>query len=230
MKNKFHFRHEIKYYINYSDYLAIAKRLEKVLHLDANAGSNKEYKIRSLYFDTLYNKALLDKQIGVSKREKYRIRYYNDDLSLIKLEKKIKDRGLCSKLSAPVTEEECRKILNGDIEFLRISENPLFNDLYVQMRSYTLRPKVIVDYVREPYVYKTGNVRITFDKSIRTSMQSVNMFLDSVPTMEVIDHKFIVLEVKYDEFLPDIVQDILQVSGNLRSSVSKYEAARMYSY
>ena len=222
------FRHELKHYINYSDYLSIRNRLRTIMHIDKNADSKNEYRIRSLYFDNIYDKALMEKVIGVPKRDKFRIRFYNDNHQFIRLEKKSKIRGLCLKESEKITKRECMKIINGDIEFLRDSGKKLFVDLYSQMKGNLLKPRTIVDYTREAYIYPIGNVRITFDKSIRTGLNSINMFDNDLSTIETIDSKFIVLEVKFDEFLPQVIQDIIQVNERRATSVSKYEAARIF--
>lgn len=227
MKNT-KFRHELKHYINAADYIAIRSRLRSIMHLDKNANENNEYKIRSLYFDNVYDKALVEKVIGASKREKFRIRFYNDNHDFIRLEKKSKIRGLCLKDSECITKEECENIINGDIEFLRNSNKKLFIDLYSKMKGKLLRPKTIVDYTREAYIYPIGNVRITFDKSIRTGIHSINIFDNQLPTIETISNKYIVLEVKFDEFLPQVIQDIIQVNERRPTSISKYEAARIY--
>ncbi|WP_394870381.1 polyphosphate polymerase domain-containing protein [Clostridium butyricum] len=222
------FRHELKHYINYSDHLAIKSRIRTIMHIDRNANSNNEYRIRSLYFDNVYDKALMEKVIGIPKRDKFRIRFYNDNHEFIRLEKKSKIRGLCLKDSERITKEECLKIINGDIEFLKESGKKLFIDLYAQMKGNLLKPKTIVDYTREAYIYPIGNVRITFDKSIRTGLNCINMFDDNLPTIETVNHKFIVLEVKFDEFMPQVIHDIVQVNERRATSVSKYEAARIY--
>ena len=222
------FRHELKHYINFSDYISIKSRLRSIMHIDKNANENNEYKIRSLYFDNVYDKALMEKVIGIPKRDKFRIRFYNDNHEFIRLEKKSKIRGLCLKDSEKITKEECEKIINGDIEFLRDSNKKLFIDLYSEIKGNLLRPRTIVDYTREAYIYPIGNVRITFDKSIRTGLNNINMFDKNLPTIETIDNKYIVLEVKFDEFLPQIIRDIIQVKERRATSISKYEAARIY--
>lgn len=222
------FRHELKHYINYSDYLAIRNRLRTIMHIDRNANADNEYRIRSLYFDNVYDKVLMEKVVGIPKRDKFRIRFYNDNHDFIRLEKKSKIRGLCLKDSERITKEECIKIINGDIEFLKNSGKNLFADLYSQMKGNLMKPRTVVDYTREAYIYPIGNVRITFDKSIRTGLNSVNLFDNDLPTIETIDHKYIVLEVKFDEFLPQVIQDIIQVNERRSTSISKYEAARIY--
>ena len=91
-----------------------------------------------------------------------------------------------------------------------------------------MKPRTVVDYTREAYIYPIGNVRITFDKSIRTGLNSINLFDNNLPTIETIDHKYIILEAKFDEFLPQVIQDIIQVNERRATSISKYEAARIY--
>ncbi|MBE6062514.1 MAG: polyphosphate polymerase domain-containing protein [Clostridium butyricum] len=222
------FRHELKHYINYSDYLVIRNRLRMIMHIDKNANFDNEYRIRSLYFDNVYDKTLREKVIGIPKRHKFRIRFYNDNHEFIRLEKKSKIRGLCLKDSERITKQECMKIIDGNIEFLRDSGKKLFVDLYSQMKGNLMKPRTIVDYTREAYIYSIGNVRITFDKLIRTGLNSVNMFENNLPTIETIDHRYIILEVKFDEFLPQVIQDIIQVNERRATSISKYEAARIY--
>lgn len=222
------FRHEIKHYINMSDYLAIKSRLVNIMKVDKNASNNNEYKIRSLYFDNIRDKVLMEKINGVKYREKFRIRLYNDDYSFIKLEKKSKSNGLCNKESESITAEQCYKIFKGDIEFLKDSSKPLFVELYSKIKSELLKPKSIVDYHREAYVYPLGNVRITFDKNIRTGIYNTNLFDEKLPTIEAIDKRIVVLEVKYDEFLPEIIQHIIQTNNRRPSAISKYAASRIY--
>lgn len=222
------YRHELKHYINMSDYIAIKSRLSEVMKLDKNSNESNEYKIRSLYFDNFNNKVLMEKINGINNREKFRIRFYNNDYSFIRLEKKSKTNGLCIKYSEKLTKEQCEKIVNGDIEFLKASSKPLFIELYAKMKSELLKPKTIVDYVREAYVYSTGNVRITFDKDIRTGVNSINIFDEKLSTINVIDNNIIVLEVKYDEFLPEIIKHIIQTNDRRASAISKYAASRIY--
>lgn len=222
------FRHELKHYINMSDYLAIRNRLLHIMSSDKNANEKNEYRIRSLYFDNLQDKVLMEKVNGINHREKFRIRFYNNDHSFIRLEKKMKTNDLCAKLSEPISKEECSGLLRGDTAFLRDSDKELFNELYIKMKNQLLKPKTIVDYTREAYIYRIGNVRVTFDKSVRTGIYNRNLFDEDLATVESIDSRYIVLEVKYDEFLPEIVQDVIQTNDRRAAAISKYAAARIY--
>lgn len=219
-------RHEYKHRISYEDYLVIRSRLKVLAKQDSHAGSDGKYVIHSLYFDNLSDKALREKLNGVNRREKFRIRYYNDDTDYICLEKKSKVYGLCGKESVPVTREETMKICNGDISFLLTSGKPLLQELYAKMKYQLLRPRVIVDYEREPYVYGAGNVRVTFDSNIRTGLYHNKLFegeYAGVPTDECI-----IMEVKYDAFLPEIMEKAVRVPCRQASAFSKYAACRMY--
>ena len=223
------FRSELKHYINYQDYLIIRSKISNFLTLDKNVYKDSfEYKIRSIYFDNFNNKVLEEKLLGLNKRDKFRIRLYNDDDSFIRLEKKSKINGLCKKISEPITKDEVLKIINNDIEFLIKSQKQLFQDLYIKMKTEFLKPKTIVDYEREAYIYKIGNVRITFDKNLRTGIVSNDIFNKELCTISPIDKDYIVLEVKYDEFLPEFILNLIQLGERSKTSISKYALCRMY--
>lgn len=220
------FRHEWKHEISYVDMLSLRSRLSAVMQQDSHA-VNGRYKIRSLYFDNFQDKALLEKINGVNTREKFRVRYYNDDLSFILLEKKSKADGLCSKEQAVITLEEARFIGVKDIESLSKSEKPLVKELCYKMRTERLEPKTIVDYTREPFVYAPGNVRVTLDYDIRTGLTGTD-FLTPDCVMVPAGNAPIILEVKWDEFLPAVIRDVVQIPGTHTSAFSKYAACRIY--
>lgn len=221
-----HLRHERKHEIAYSDLLSLRERLSAVMQRDAHA-VNGRYKVRSLYLDNLRDKALLEKINGVNTREKFRIRYYNDDLSLIVLEKKRRTGDLCSKEQAVITPKEALLIANKDIEGLGKSEQLLVKELRCKMQTEGLGPKTIADYMREPFVYAPGNVRVTLDYDIRTGLSGTD-FLNPGCVMIPAKNAPIIPEVKWDEFLPSVVRDAVQVPGTRTSAFSKYAACRVY--
>lgn len=222
------FRHEIKHFINFSDSIVIGLRLKHIMSPDTFANEYGTYKVRSLYFDNYQDKALMEKITGINNRQKFRIRYYNDDTSIIKLEKKSKMNGLCQKESVIITEEECEMLLAGKIKWLFDSGNPLLIELYTKMNFQLLRPKTVVDYKREAYTYKTGNVRITLDREIRSGIFSNDFLNPKLPTLGVSPKGEVILEVKFDNFLPEIISDIIQTNGRKSTSFSKYVACRIY--
>lgn len=220
------FRHEWKHEISYADMLSLRSRLSAVMQQDSHA-INGRYKIRSLYFDNIKDKALLEKINGVNTREKFRVRYYNDDLSLILLEKKSKINGLCNKEQAVIALEEAQLIAKGNIESLSQCEKPLVKELCYKMQTQGLRPKTIVDYIREPFVYAPGNVRVTLDYDIRTGLTGTD-FLNPDCIMVPAGNAPIILEVKWDKFLPAVIRDVVQVPGTHTSAFSKYAVCRIY--
>lgn len=220
-------RHEFKHRINYEDYLIITSRLKHIAKRDAHAGGTGKYQVHSLYFDNLSDKALREKIDGVEGREKFRIRYYNEDTDFIRLEKKSKFHGLCDKQSAGLTREQTINICAGGFSFLKAEESSLLRELYAKMTYQVLRPKVIVDYDREPYIYSSGNVRITFDSEIRTGIYHNRLFdgpLLTAPT----EPGTIIMEVKYDAFLPEIIEKAVRVPNRQMAAFSKYAVCRMY--
>ena len=221
------YRHEWKHEINYEDLLSIRARLRLAARPDPHAVGGK-YLIRSLYFDNLSDQALREKLDGVNGREKFRIRYYNGDTSLIRLEKKSKRNGLCAKLSALLSAEEARKIVDGDLLWMLSAEDrPLLQELYCKMIDQGLAPKTIVDYTREAFVYGPGNVRVTFDYDIRTGLNSTDFLNPDCPTVPAGDAP-IILEVKWDAYLPDIIRDCVQTPGRRVGAFSKYAQCRIY--
>ena len=221
-----HYRHEWKHEISYADLLDIRQRLRVVMQPDKHAIDGK-YLIRSLYFDNPNDKALREKIDGVNMREKFRIRYYNLDPLVIHLEKKGKRNGLGTKYSASLTKEEAQSIVDGDIGWMLHSERPLVQELYCKMKYQRLAPKTIVDYTREPFVYAPGNVRVTFDYDIRTGLVSTDFLNPNCVTIPA-GEPTIILEVKWDAFLPDIIRSAVQTPGRRVGAFSKYAQCRIY--
>ena len=221
------FRHEDKHQIHPREDLVLAKRLRLLLPHDPYAGPEGSYRVTSLYFDTPFDKALREKRDGVDRREKFRLRYYGTDTSFLRLEKKSKVHGLCAKRSARVTPDQVRALLAGDYAFLLRSEHPLLRELYSKLQGQCLRPKTVVCYDREAFLYPPGNVRVTLDRNVRSGLGSLD-FLNPkaryVPTLEGLT----VLEVKYDAFLPELIAMAVQIPNRRAAACSKYAICRRY--
>ena len=220
------FRHEWKHEINFSDMIAIRHRLRAVAKPDPHAVDGS-YFIRSLYFDNLSDKALREKIDGVNCREKFRIRYYDHDPSLIHLEKKSKWNGLGNKQSAVLTAQEAQAIIDGELDWMLDSGRPLVQELYSKMQTQGLRPKTIVDYTREPFVYDPGTVRVTLDYDIRTGLNCTDFLNPDCVTIPA-GNAPIILEVKWDKYLPSVIRDAVQLNGRRTSAFSKYAICRIY--
>lgn len=220
------FRHEWKHEITAYDRYMLRLRLGAVCRPDSHAKDGK-YTIRSLYFDDASDTALREKLDGVSVREKFRLRCYGGDTSLIHLEKKSKFSALGTKSTAAVTREEVSALLKGDLTWMMDAERPLVCELYTKMVTQGLRPKTIVDYTREPFIYDPGNVRVTMDYNIRTGLGGTDFLSMDCITVPVPDDP-IILEVKWDGFLPGIIRDAVQLTGRHTGAYSKYAACRAY--
>ena len=218
-------RHEYKHEINISDIMAVRHRLRAVAKPDEHATDGR-YFIRSLYFDNVTDKVLREKIDGVNHREKFRIRYYNHDASLLHLEKKSRQNGLSAKSVTFLTSEEVQLIIQNRTDFMRLSDRSLVQELYCKMRSQGLFAKTIVDYTREAFIYAPGNVRITLDYNLRTALRCTDFLSPDCVTVPIPDT--CILEVKWDSFLPAVIRDAVQLDGRRSSSFSKYAACRIY--
>ena len=215
------FRHEIKYLINECDKEIIRQKISPVLALDEHT-NNRQYHVRSLYFDDYSGSAYDDKINGHLVRKKYRVRVYDYNSNQIKLECKFKRDAYIHKVSAPLTKEEYYKIINNDFDFLLRREENLCKQFYFECVSRVMRPKVIVDYEREPYILEAGDVRITFDKNIRGISPWFDIFDDNLPSRHALEPGKLVMELKFTEFLPEIVKNSLASRSIEMSAVSKY--------
>ncbi len=222
------YRHEYKYMVNDTDLAALRERLRPVMQRDAfHTESDGRYTVRSLYFDNASDQALREKLDGVDDREKFRIRFYDEDFSFIRLEKKSKRHGMCQKLSAPLKADDVRALLSGDRRFLQTSSHPLCRELFIKMTTLQLRPRTLVVYDREAYAYRPGNVRITFDSRVRSGLNTTDLFNLARPLVPVLPQGTSILEVKFDEYLPDVIRALCRLDGRLSTANSKYALCRL---
>ena len=193
------------------------------MELDSHAPKDGRYLIHSLYFDDYKDTSLYTTNSGLSKRYKWRIRYYGDDLTYIVLEKKEKLNSMCHKKCCKLTLDEYEKIVNGDItDIVYDTKKDLIKELACDMMIFNYRPKIIVDYERIAFVEEITNVRITFDMKISASYE-LEHFLDGDYTKFYIQETGEnVLEVKFDDILPSYIRNIVESYGFNQTSFSKY--------
>jgi len=224
------FRHELKYYINQGEAELLDRRLSMTMDLDPHAQNRPDgqYHIRSLYFDDVANTALKDKLNGIEQRKKFRIRIYNLSDENIFFECKEKVGPYIAKSSMPISRDLCEELCAGEYRRLLHLDHPLAGELYYRMACRRLRPRVIVDYMRTPYVAPFQNVRITFDRDIRTGVYATDLFDPHLPTISAIADYDLVLEVKFNEHLPAYYHGLIQTGSSMRSAVSKYVMCRKF--
>ena len=221
-------RHEKKYWISKGDMAVRRSKLEKVLGHDEHADEDGNYFIRSLYFDDIDDSAYYDKVDGNAERDKYRIRIYNLSDDVIFLERKRKVGYLIQKSSCRITPKLAEAMMEGNATPLIGMDNPLLKDMYLQMRMKLLRPKVIVEYVREAYVHPAENTRITFDKQLATCPFKAELFSKKLLTLSPVDDDREILEIKYDRYLPDYVNKLISGVPAEYCAISKYVLCRRF--
>ena len=215
------YRHELKFEISRMEKDVLAKELALVMTSDVHAKDGC-YMIRSLYFDDWANSAYEEKQAGVAGRRKFRIRIYDYSDKVIKLECKRKEGQYIHKDAVSLTLEETSAIIGGNYSVLSKRKEPLCCEFYQECLTQGLRPKVIVDYDREPYVYEGGDVRITFDMGLRTALLGADIFDSRLPVVGVMQPDRLILEVKFTQYMPDFIKDILRGRAYTQVAASKY--------
>lgn len=222
------FRHELKYLISAGELCLLQSRIRPLLQRDSHVGEGGMYRIRSLYFDDHDNRCFYENENGTDPREKFRIRIYNHSAQRIMLECKRKEHGKTLKTSCPLTQEQTRLLMQGKALPDIGGQHPVLRKLTLQMLTRRMHPVVIVEYDRTPYVCKEGNVRVTLDTNI-TSSSAVERFLDeTIPGRPVMPTGQQLLEVKYDEYLPDHIYRSLQLQNLRQTAFSKYYICRKY--
>lgn len=229
MKLDCKYRHELKYVISAAELVLLRGRIQNLIPLDSHVGASGAYCIRSLYFDDYENRCYYENENGTDPREKFRIRIYNHSAARITLECKRKERSKTLKTSCPLTLEQTRMLMAGTPVPDIASQPEVLRRLTFQMLTRRMRPVVIVEYDRIPYIYRNGNVRVTLDMNVSTST-AVDKFLEEqIPKRPIMPMGQHLLEVKYDEYLPDFIHRNLNLHSLTQTAYSKYYLCRKYS-
>lgn len=229
--DKIRYRNELKYFISETDLLIIQERLKPIIKLDPYVDKEKGfYVVKSLYFDDHEDTCLNHNEFSLGKRKKYRLRIYGDNKELILLEKKEKENSMSRKTSCKLTRDEYDALFYGNVQGLYWkTEKPLLKEFVLQILYKRFSPKVIIKYERTAFIDYPGNVRVTLDRNISCSYQN-DRFMDSdytvIPILEKGRH---LLEVKYDEFLPDYIKQVIQLESLEQATFSKYYMGRVTS-
>lgn len=220
--NVMKFRHELKYICSSTDLQMIDYRLRNIMTLDAHADNNGMYVIRSVYFDDYSRSCYYANENGTDPRYKFRIRAYDYSDEIIFLEKKMKVQGMTGKKKCRLDKTTCMKMLSGEDIVDHYGQDPLLDEWIVKKKSKLLRPVMLGEYVRVPYIYQSGNVRITFDKNICTSYQIKDIFNKDISRIAVLPAGYHVLEVKYDDFFPDTIYSLINNGHLIQTTFSKF--------
>ena len=221
-------RNELKYYISNIEYLALVNRLEHILKPDKYSTPRVGYFIRSLYFDSHDDECLYEKQSGNMFRAKYRMRIYDTKTDRVKFEIKNKANNQIFKETATITKSSAYKIIDGDYGELLTYKNPILNKIYIKFTEKQYRPKVIIDYTRDAFMFDFFNLRITFDKNLHSNNTDFDIFSDNLHTIPVILEGKQIMEIKYETILPEYIQRTLQLDACERMAISKYTLGRRF--
>lgn len=224
------YRHEYKYILSQAQILMEDAKINTIAELDSYVGEQGYYNIRSLYFDDYENSCFMANENGIDNREKYRIRIYNGVKERIKLELKQKCHGMTLKRNCGISLQQCEMLMAGRVPSDIKEDQQVLWKLAYLMETRLMMPKIIVDYDRIPYVYRPddANVRITFDKNIK-SINDTNTFLDlKVGGRGILPVGSVLMEVKFDDFIPDEIYSLLQLNGLQVSTFSKYYLCRKF--
>lgn len=219
------YRHELKFLLSKIEYEQLRRLLGALLVKDENAKAGGDYYIRSLYFDTPENKDYYDKLIGMVQRKKIRLRLYDIATDQVKLEIKNKENNYSIKETATISRKDALLLIKGENGVLAQYDNDISKKVYFNLSSYGYTPKVVVDYEREAYLLPIENVRITFDKNVR-ACEGNGLFEERNALVGVLAPEYVILEVKYDKYLPVYVKNMLSAVNMQRMSISKYCMAR----
>ncbi|MCR5087616.1 MAG: polyphosphate polymerase domain-containing protein [Lachnospiraceae bacterium] len=214
-------RHEIKTVLTYPQYMELRTRVAGILTPDPNMPGPEGYRIQSVYFDTLKHDSYYEKDSGVQHRNKYRIRAYNGDDSYLVLENKEKIDDRICKSSAVITRADYDAVLAGDYTVLDRYDNPLCRKVSALHRTDGLRPEVIIEYQREAYIHPLSMVRVTFDSLVSAGANTLDMFDEALVTRPLFPQREVILEVKYGDFYPMYLRQLLQNNG-IKLAVSKF--------
>lgn len=203
-------------------------RAAGIMPRDAHVNKDGCYIIKSMYFDDYDDSCFFENESGTDPRSKFRIRYYNDDTSRLKLEKKSKRRGMTRKESCAITQEECQIFMQGQIPDVKEEMPEIKKQLFLEMRLRHLIPKIIVIYERVPFVYGAGNVRITFDRKLESSGEIAHFLDGKHLTRPIMPAGMAVMEVKWDEILPLHIKDVMRLENLQWTAFSKYCLCRKF--
>lgn len=222
------YRHEYKYLIDGIEENILSLRAAGILERDCHTSSEGAYLVKSLYFDDYDDTCLADNENGIDLRSKFRMRYYNQDQEYVRLEKKSKLHGMTQKESCILEPEECRQLVKGIIPTAdsRLPEEK--KRLFLEMQFCNMHPKVIVSYERIPFVYSAGNVRVTFDRKITSSKDTAHFLTGGYRERPILRQGQSILEVKWDELLPVVIKEVMQLNSLQWTAFSKYYMCRMY--
>lgn len=218
------YRNERKYFLTRDKATMLQEELSKLLLPDPYSADGS-YRVRSLYFDSINNDDFLEKDAGVEKRRKIRLRAYSEDATSLKLEIKEKNGDYQHKSSLILNREEAKLLQDGDYSFLLDRGDELSLRFYTLLTLSVYRPAALIEYDRRAFVYDEYSTRITFDTAIRSSETDLDVFSKDTDWNMLLEN-MAVLEVKYNGKLFVPISKVLKKYNLVNISYSKYTSGR----
>jgi len=221
-------RYELKYFINHVENRSLVNRLKHALRADQHSIPHRGYSIRSLYFDSFDDECLHEKLAGIQFRKKYRLRSYDPDAETVKFEIKNKANNQIFKETASIGRESAYEIIAGNYEEMLKYNNPILNKIYIAFKTRMFKPKVMVEYERDAFIFHHFNLRITIDNNLRSNTTCFDLFSRDFHSLPVVLEGKDILEIKYNRVLPDFIRNVIQLDSLERSAISKYALSRRF--
>lgn len=221
-------RYELKYFINHVENHSLVNRLKHALRADPHSVPHRGYSIRSLYFDSFDDECLHEKLAGIQFRKKYRLRSYDPDAETVKFEIKNKANNQIFKETASIGRESACEIIAGNYEEMLKYNNPVLNKIYIAFKTRMFKPKVMVEYERDAFIFHHFNLRITIDNNLRSNNTCFDLFSRDFHSLPVVLEGKDILEIKYNTVLPDFIRSMIQLDSSERSAISKYALSRRF--
>ncbi|MCM1990220.1 polyphosphate polymerase domain-containing protein [Oceanirhabdus seepicola] len=220
-------RREIKYVISEYDYFNFNNVFKNILIEDSN-NKNFGYSVRSLYFDSINNCDFYSKMYGEEVRKKIRLRIYDTNAEVVKLEIKRKINVDQIKETTEITREDAIRLINKEYQVLLKYNNSTAQTAYNIMTLGQYQPVVLIEYNRRAYLHTENNIRVTLDSDIRANETNFDLFSNAIPMIPVFNHYHAILEVKYDGELFCWITQIMQSKDGVNQSLSKYCTSRKF--
>lgn len=219
-------RIEIKYLISMAGKLYLIENLKRILNEDVY-GENGYYNVRSLYFDNEKDQDYIDKLEGALIRKGIRLRIYTPMDKTAKLEIKRKNGENQQKSSLKIKRDDAIEIINRNYEVLKKYSDPVAEELYKVMTKEKYRPVTVVNYHRKAFDSRALGTRITIDSNITYNNYEFNIFDENLPLYNLSSIGENVLEIKLENGMPKVLDEILSKVTKIGKPVSKYRRSRL---
>lgn len=195
--------------LNLKDY----EQMMKIIQAMPENRSSKINRIRKIYFNDEIN--YLEDELDTSAMDKdvYSIVMVDFDLDHLMIERKSRRSGMIYKDYTPISLEEYKKLLRGDVQWLKESDEHVLNNLYLEITINLKTIGVIVEYERQRFRLNNSNDYIDFDLSVRSIHgRKGDLLAHQLDMKERLDSNHIIMTYKQSANLPPIFKAVLALA------------------